>query len=88
MIYKVGKLDLSLISQCCEARFSRTGVTEGAGTGRRIQYTTVFLMLCQLLLSGFTSLVEGAFYDDLGPGYDKDDVIIHCRTVSLPLATA
>ena len=45
-------------------------------------------MLVQLVLSGITSFLEGNFYDDLKPGYDHEDVIIHCRTVSLPLALA
>ena len=45
-------------------------------------------MLIQLAISGFTSLEEGSFYDELKPGYDHDDVIIHCRTISLPLSGA
>ena len=45
-------------------------------------------MLIQLALSGVTSFVEGSFYDDLKQGYDHDDVILHCRTISIPLALA
>ena len=45
-------------------------------------------MLGQLSLSMFTSMIEGSFYDELSPEYDNDDVIIHCKSLSLPLAGA
>ena len=88
MIYKVGKIDMSLCSGCCEKRFSSSGVTSGTTASRKIQILAIFTMLVQLAISGFTSLQEGSFYDELKPGYDHDDVILHCRTISLPLSGA
>ena len=36
MIYKVGKIDLSLCSSCCEKRFSSSGVASGTTSARKI----------------------------------------------------
>ena len=36
MVYKVGKIDLSLCSGCCEKRFSSSGVTSGTTAARKI----------------------------------------------------
>ena len=88
MIYKVAKIDLSLCSGCCESKFSSHGLTSGSSAAKKIQIFAILVMLCQLSLSLFTSIIEGSFYDELKPGSDRDDVILHCRTLSLPLSGA
>ena len=88
MIYKVAKIDLSLCSSCCESKFSSHGLTSGSSAAKKIQVLAILVMLGQLSLSMFTSMIEGSFYDELSPEYDNDDVIIHCKSLSLPLAGA
>ena len=84
MIYKVAKIDLSLCSSCCESKFSSHGLTSGSSAAKKIQVLAILVMLGQLSLS----MIEGSFYDELSPEYDNDDVIIHCKSLSLPLAGA